>query len=269
MWQVNRLSRMKHFILHQEKKYIKLNKAICIIIPTYNNDQTLAQVIDSVLKYLPSVIVVNDGSTDGTHEILKRYKEKLEIVSYEKNRGKGFAISRGFDRAEQLGYTHAITIDSDGQHYASDIPQFVKAAQDNPNALIVGSRNLTQNNMPKKNTFANKFSNFWFTVQTAHRLSDTQTGYRLYPLQKMKGLRPLTSRYEAELEILVRCAWRNIPIKSIPIQVFYAPEGKRVTHFRPVADFARISLLNTVFVILAIIYGYPSMMLRKATNYTN
>jgi len=239
---------------------------ICVIIPTYNNDQTLAQVIDSALEYLSAVIVVNDGSTDDTLEILKRYQEKIEIVAYEKNRGKGFALRCGFDRAEQLGYTHAITIDSDGQHFASDIPKFVKAAHENPNALIVGSRNLTQDNMPQKNTFANKFSNFWFTVQTAHRLSDTQSGYRLYPLQKMKRLRPLTSRYEAELEILVRCAWRNIPIISIPIHVYYAPEGKRVTHFRPGIDFVRISLLNSLLTLLAFIYGYPSVVIRKVIN---
>ena len=239
---------------------------ICVIIPTYNNDQTLAQVIDSALEYLSAVIVVNDGSTDDTLEILKRYQEKIEIVAYEKNRGKGFALRCGFNRAEQLGFTHAITIDSDGQHFASDIPKFVKAAHENPNALIVGSRNLTQDNMPQKNTFANKFSNFWFTVQTAHRLSDTQSGYRLYPLQKMKRLRPLTSRYEAELEILVRCAWRNIEIISIPIHVFYAPEGERVTHFRPGIDFVRISLLNSLLTLLAFIYGYPSVVIRKVIN---
>jgi len=236
---------------------------VCVIIPTYNNAQTLAQVVDAVLEYLPAVIVVNDGSTDCTQDILERYKEKIEIVSYKKNRGKGYALSRGFDCAEQLGFTHAITIDSDGQHYASDIPQFLKAANENPDRLIVGSRNLTQDNMPKKNTFANKFSNFWFMVQTAQRLSDTQSGYRLYPLKKMKRLRPVTSRYEAELEILVRCAWRNIAITSIPVNVFYAPEGERVTHFRPGVDFFRISVLNSVFVLLAIIYGYPSMFFNE------
>ena len=238
------------------------NPKICVIIPTFNNVQTLSQVIDSVLEYISAIIVVNDGSTDGTLEILKHYQKKIEFVTYEKNRGKGFALRRGFDRAEQLGYTYAITIDSDGQHYASDIPKFVNAAHENPDALIVGSRNLEQDNMPRKNTFANKFSNFWFTVQTAHRLTDTQTGYRLYPLQKMKRLRPVTSRYEAELEILVRCAWRNIPIISIPIQVFYAPEGKRVTHFRPGVDFIRISLLNSILTLLAFLYGYPSMGIR-------
>jgi len=236
---------------------------ICVIIPTYNNAHTLAQVIDYVLEYLPTVIVVNDGSTDDTRKIIKEYEGKIEVINYEKNRGKGFALARGFDRAEELGYTHAITIDSDGQHFAGDIPKFVKAACENSNGLIVGSRNLAQDNMPRKNTFANKFSNFWFTVQTGRRLSDTQTGYRLYPLKKMKRLRPISSRYEAELEILVRCAWRNIAITSIPINVFYAPDGERVTHFRPGIDFIRISILNTIFVFLAVIYGYPAMFFRR------
>ena len=115
---------------------------ICVIIPTYNNGQTLSAVIDSVLSQLQDVIVVNDGSTDSTGEILQRYAEKIEIVAYEKNRGKGFALGCGFDRAEQSGYTHAITIDSDGQHDASDLPHFVKAANENPNGLIMGCRNL-------------------------------------------------------------------------------------------------------------------------------
>ena len=236
---------------------------ICVIIPTYNNEHTLMQIIDAVLEYLLLVVVVNDGSTDGTRDILRQYEGRIEVLSYEKNRGKGYALSRGFDRAEQLGYRYAITMDSDGQHYASDIPRFVKTAGEYPDTLLVGNRNLTNDNMPKKNTFANKFSNFWFTVQTAHRLPDTQTGYRLYPLLKMNRLRPVTSRYEAELEILVRCAWRNITIMSIPIHVFYAPEGKRVTHFRPGMDFFRISALNSIFVLLSIIYGYPSMVVRN------
>ena len=152
---------------------------ICLLLPTYNNGKTLAQVIDSVLEFAPSVIVVNDGSTDNTKEILKRYEGKIEVIEYEKNRGKGYALSRGFDHAEQSGYTHIITIDTDGQHYASDIPLFIKAARENPDILAVGNRNLTQDNMPSKNTFANKFSNFWFTLQTAQRLPDTQTGFRL------------------------------------------------------------------------------------------
>jgi len=236
---------------------------ICVVIPTYNNEKTLAAVVNSVLGYITSVVVVNDGSTDGTGKILAQYEGKITVVSYVKNRGKGYALKRGFDCAERMGYKYALTMDSDGQHFAEDIPLFVAAAEKNPNTLIIGNRNLTQDNMPKKNTFANKFSNFWFALQTGTRLPDTQTGYRLYPLEKMKRLRPFTSRYEAELEILVRCAWRGIRLISIPVQVYYAPEGERVSHFRPGMDFFRISLLNTLFVFLAVVYGYPAKVFRR------
>ena len=236
------------------------NTDICIVIPTYNNEKTLAAVIDSVLEHIDSVVVVNDGSTDRTNEILTQYGEKITIVAYEKNRGKGYALKCGFDGTRRLGYKYALTLDSDGQHFAEDIPHFVETAAKNPGALIVGSRNLTQDNMPKKNTFANRFSNFWFALQTGTRLPDTQTGYRLYPLEKMKRLRPFTSRYEAELEILVRCAWRGIKLISLPVKVYYAPEGERVSHFRPGLDFFRISLLNTLFVLLAVVYGYPAKL---------
>jgi len=245
------------------------SQEICVVVPTYNNEHTLAAAIDSVLGYIASVIVVNDGSTDRTSEILDQYKEKVKIVSYRKNRGKGYALKCGFDCARQMGYHYALTLDSDGQHYAEDIPAFVEAVEKYPGALIVGNRNLTQDNMPKKNTFANKFSNFWFALQTGTQLPDTQTGYRMYPLEKMKRLRPFTSRYEAELEMLVRCAWRGIKLVSIPVRVYYAPEGERVSHFRPGIDFFRISLLNTLFVFLAVIYGYPSKFFRYLQKNNN
>jgi glycosyltransferase involved in cell wall biosynthesis len=238
------------------------NSEICIIIPTYNNARTLTAVIDSVLNYATEIVVVNDGSTDTTNEILFPYKDKIKIISYALNRGKGFALKCGFNYAKERGYRYALSIDADGQHFADDIPLFLDAVEKYPDALIVGYRNLTQDNMPKKNTVANKFSNFWFAVQTGTKLPDTQTGFRLYPLKKMGKLRPFTSRYEAELEILVRCAWRGIKLVSLPIRVYYAPEEERISHFRPGVDFLRISLLNTLFCFLALFYGYPMKLVR-------
>ncbi|MDR0756304.1 MAG: glycosyltransferase [Tannerella sp.] len=236
---------------------------VCVVIPTYNNNAFLGGVLDGVLQYTSSVIVVNDGSTDGTEETLNRYRQHIKIISYSPNRGKGHALRRGFDEAEKSGYSYALTMDSDGQHDACDIPEFVEALRTHPGSMIIGSRNLKQKNMPEKNTFANRFSNFWFTVQTGIRLPDTQTGFRLYPLARMKGMRACTSRYEAELELLVRLAWRNIPLHPIPVHVNYLPEGQRVTHFRPGIDFIRISILNMLFVFGAILYGYPSRLIRR------
>ena len=236
---------------------------ICVIIPTYNNKGTILQVIQSAADYCDDIFVVCDGPTDGTVDLVKQSAIPINVVDYQPNKGKGTALVTGFREALKRGFRYAITLDSDGQHYPSDIPAFVEAITEHPDALIIGSRGLKHDNMPQKNTFANKFSNFWFTVQTAKKLPDTQTGFRLYPLRKMGNMRIITSRYEAELELLVRSAWRNINIIPIPINVYYPPQEERVSFFRPGKDFTRISILNTFFCFAAILYGYPSMLIRK------
>jgi 1-acyl-sn-glycerol-3-phosphate acyltransferase len=201
------------------------------------------------------VIVVNDGSTDDTSEILTTLPSTTTVVSYAKNKGKGHALVEGFRKAKELGFTHAVTMDADGQHFADDIPLLVKAMKKNPDAIIVGSRNLTEENMPPQNTFANRFSNFWFRLQTGIDLPDTQSGFRLYPLASLKGLSLITSRYEAELELMVFAAWAGVSVLSVPVRVYYPPAEERVSHFRPVYDFFRISVLNTVLCIGALLHA--------------
>lgn len=234
---------------------------LCVIIPTYNNGGTILKVVEEVSHYINDIIVVNDGSTDDTTKLLQT--TTANVTSHTENRGKGCALVTGFRKAKEMGYTHAITIDADGQHFASDIPKFLDALENHRNSIVVGCRNLTEENMPRGNTFANKFSNFWFRLQTAIDLQDTQSGYRLYPLAELRGLSWITSRYEAELELLVFAAWAGVSIDSVPVRVYYPPVEERVTHFRPVYDFARISVLNTILCIGALIYGYPRMMIRK------
>ncbi len=228
----------------------------CMIIPTYNNEQTLSKVIEDVQAFTNNIIVINDGSTDSTTEILKRFNS-IECISYSPNKGKGIALRTGFKRAIDKGYRYAITIDSDGQHFADDLPYFIDKIVQEPDSLIIGSRNLNQENMPKKNTFGNKFSNFWFRFQTGISLPDTQSGYRLYPIEKMKDIHYFTSKFEFEIEVSVKAAWNGLKIIPIPINVFYAEKEKRVTHFRPFKDFTRISILNTYFVILALLWYKP------------
>jgi Glycosyltransferases involved in cell wall biogenesis len=240
---------------------------ICVLIPVYNSEKLIVNVIESVLQYAENVIIVNDGSTDGTIDVLSstqaKNPDKIEIVSYNKNAGKGYALRKGFDFAESRGFTHVITIDADGQHKGKDLPKFFSEAVQNPDALLIGTRNFNNPNMPQGNLFANRFSNFWFTLQTGKKLADTQTGFRLYPLKRMNKMRSLTKRYEAELELLVRSAWRNIKILPVEIDVYYPPINERVSFFRPRKDFFRISVLNTVLCFAAVLYGYPSMFLRK------
>lgn len=244
----------------------------CVIMPAYNNRNTVLQVIERLLPYAADIIVVNDGSTDDSLPLLTQYQESLpqnhvnlHIVTYPDNQGKGHALRAGFHKALALGFDYAITIDSDGQHYPEDLPHFMTRleeclAQNQQRVLIVGNRKLHQENMPGGNTFANYFSNFWFALQTWQYLPDTQTGYRLYPLHHLHGLRLITARYEAELELMVLAAWHGVRLESTPIRVYYPPREERVTHFRPFWDFARIFVLNTVLCVLCVIYGWWMML---------
>jgi glycosyltransferase involved in cell wall biosynthesis len=232
-------------------------KDTCIIIPTYNNEQSIGQIVERTLQFPYTVIVINDGCTDGTAKILQQFDGNIILINKLKNRGKGNALKSGLQKAHELGFRYAITLDADGQHYPEDIPHFLTEAQAHPDSLIVGSRILQNKNMSKNSTFANRFSNFWFYIQTGRYLPDTQTGYRLYPLKKMKCLRLLTAKYEAELELLVFSSWHGIKLRPIPIRVYYPPCEERVSHFRPFTDFVRISVLNTFLCIAALIYGLP------------
>lgn len=251
---------------NQEKQRQLLHdRGICVVIPTYNNGGTIAMVVRETLKEISDVIVVNDGSTDDTSKILNSI-EGITTVEYTKNQGKGYALRKGFECALEMGFSYAITLDGDGQHYPSDIALFLKENQKHPGALIIGSRQLIGVQRSKGSSFANQFSNFWFYIQTGRRLADTQTGYRLYPLKKLHGLRLLTSRYEAELELIVFASWHGVEIVPIDIRVYYPPQEQRVSHFRPGKDFARISVLNMVLCFLAVVYGLPLRVYRGIAN---
>lgn len=236
-------------------KVSEINSAV--IIPTYNNDKTLRKVIDGVLLYCDErdLIVVNDGSTDRTAFILESY-EHINVISYTNNQGKGHALKLGFKEAIAKGYERAITIDSDGQHFVEDIPKFIETIKEKPDALIMGSRNMEQEDVPGKSSFGNKFSNFWFKFETGITLPDTQTGFRLYPLAPLKKMSLFTTKFETEIEVLVKMAWRDVEIIPIPIKVIYDMED-RVSHFRPFKDFSRISVLNTYLVTLTLLYFLP------------
>lgn len=248
----------------QYDSLFKKHKA-CVLIPTYNNAGTLAEVVCKVLEYTQDVIVVNDGSTDNTSEILKQFTQIYE-VQYSPNKGKGYALQQGIVEAAKLGYDYAITMDSDGQHYPNDLIHFLEQLDKTPGALIVGARNLNQENVQLKSSFGNKFSNFWFWVNTGISMPDTQSGYRCYPVQRLADKRWFTRKYEFEIEVMVRASWSGVPITYIPISVYYPRPEERVSHFRPFKDFTRISILNTVLVIVAVLWIKPRDFFRLLTS---
>ncbi len=228
----------------------------CVLIPTYNNSGSLVAVINDVLQYTDQIIVVNDGSTDNTAELLQNFP-LLQIITQQTNKGKGVALRTGFDYAFKKGYKYAISIDSDGQHFAKDLYKFLNKLEEAPNAIIIGARNMDQETVPGKSSFGNRFSNFWFKIETGIVMPDTQSGYRLYPLEPLQEIHFFTRRFEFEIEVLVRAAWKGVGIVVVPVSVYYAPAETRVTHFRPVKDFTRISILNTFLVLITALYIIP------------
>ena len=248
-----------------ETRTIEAMAGICVLIPTFNNAATVGKVIEESKLYCKDIFVVNDGSTDDTAAVLESI-EGINVISYMPNRGKGHALQCGLNKARECGFDYCITLDADGQHYPSEIPKFIEAVGTNPGSLIIGARNLNAENMPGKNTFANKFSNFWFKVETWQTLHDTQSGFRLYPLKEIEKIKLFTGMYEFELEIIVKAAWRGIKVMNIPINVYYPPTGERVSHFKPLRDFTRISLLNTFLVLMALLWYYPKKFISSLTR---
>lgn len=235
---------------------------ICVLVPTYNNAQTLLPLLNEISTFTKQIIVVNDGSTDNTLEVLGQISD-LDLLTYAQNQGKGHALKLGFRHAFEKGYQYAITIDSDGQHYPADLPVFLEAIEQNPGTLFIGARNMDQASVPGKSSFGNRFSNFWFWVETGITLPDTQSGYRIYPLAQAAKMKYFTRKYELEIEAPVRLAWKGVPVRAVAVSVYYPPADERVSHFRPFRDFFRISVLNTFLTIWALAYIHPRDFLKK------
>jgi uncharacterized protein (DUF2062 family) len=215
----------------------------CVVIPCFNHAPTVTAVAVAALKYFP-VIAVDDGSTDNP-----QWPVEISVVRLEKNYGKGAALRAGFRRAAGLGFTHAITMDADGQHFAGDLPKFFAAAQAQPDALIVGVRNFFEAGCPTHRRRSNAVSTFWFRVETGVRLGDTQCGFRCYPLALTQELKTRSGRYAFELEFMVRASWVGTPIVPVPVQCTYAPDQLQQSHFRPVKDLAHITAMNIGLVL--------------------
>jgi len=242
-----------------KQKFRDLN--CCVLLPTYNNSKTLESVIKDVLQFTDDVCLVNDGSTDNTPEILSKFPQ-IKVLNYQPNQGKGWALRQGFLFAENHGYNYAISMDTDGQHYAEDLPILLHALEHNPNTIVIGARNMNQENVPVKSNFGRRFSNFWFRFETGIDAPDTQSGYRLYPLKQLNAIRFFTKKFEFEVEVIVRGAWSGLDVLSVPVKVYYPPANERVSHFRPLRDFSRISVLNTCLVMCLFFWILPRNLFR-------
>ncbi len=219
------------------------HKGIFVVIPVYNHGATLRQVVEGVLEQYDLVLVVDDGSNEPVEPLLEGLG--VELIRHAQNHGKGAALKSAAAWGLKRGLTHMISLDADGQHAPGDLPQFFAAIGKEPETLFVGHRDFSQENIPGSSRFGRKFSNFWLRVQTGVRLKDTQSGFRAYPLVIFRDLTFWTSRYNFEVEVLVRAAWGGVALADVDISVFYPPGDERISHFRGFMDNWRLSLLNT------------------------
>lgn len=221
-------------------------------IPCRNNAATIAAVARGALRRCPRVIVVDDGSTDESAEAAAAVRG-ITLLRFKRNRGKGVALRAAMEAAAGMGATHLVSLDGDGQHPPAAIPTLLAESRRHPEALVIGERDLSGKTVPGLSRFGRAFSNFWTKVETGVRVPDTQSGLRVYPLDTTLGLRLFGTRFEFEIEVLVKALWAGIPVHSVPFRVSYPPPEKRVSSFRHFADNARISLMNTCLVARALL----------------
>ncbi|RMG14741.1 MAG: DUF2062 domain-containing protein [Planctomycetota bacterium] len=241
----------------------------CVVIPTYENPRTLADTVRGALATVGAVLVVDDGSGEATARVLvelSRAHPELVVLRHPRNRGKGAALRTGFRAARERGFTHAVSMDSDGQHLAREIPRLLAEARAHPEAIILGARDLRAAGAGPGSRFGRLNSNFWVWVITGQRLPDTQTGFRCYPLAPLSELALFADGYGFEVEVLVRACWSGIPVRAVPVEVRYLPPGERVSHLR-LRNHLRIAHLNARFVTQKICLPPPYLRLRSQRRF--
>lgn len=211
-----------------------------IVIPVYNHEERVRDVVEAAVRTGLPVIVVDDGSTDASSSRVMEIPG-IRILRHPVNRGKGAALLTGF--AEAAGIADwAVTVDADGQHDPAEITGVIKAIPSGLRPIVIGMRRgMNGVDVPWTSRFGRKFSNFWVWSSGGPLLSDSQSGFRVYPLPEVLELAVQSRRFQFEVEVLARATWKGIPILEAPVSVSYTPGVKRISHFRPFVDFMRNS----------------------------
>ena len=235
-----------------------MNKVL-VVIPVYNHLASIRDVVCRCLKYCPDILVVDDGSEQDVGTVLTDLD--ITIKRHERNRGKGQAILTAANYAAEHKKTHIITLDADGQHYPEQIPEFIAAANEQPEAIVLGVRDFNSSGAPFSSRFGRAFGNFWVRLQTGIKIRDIQSGYRLYPVFVLNNLKYMFHTYAFEDEVIVRGLWAGIPVKEIAVKVHYPAHTDRISHFCKFRDNLKLTFLNTYLTFRSII-PWPHMQIQ-------
>jgi len=213
---------------------------IWCVIPVYNNGTTVKSVALKCREQLDHVLVVDDGSTDV--DIPALFADTgIEVLCHETNRGKGAALLSALSEVWKKGAQWMICVDADGQHHPEDIPAFFPLMEQSPSSLIIGARDFSTANVPGGSRFGRQFSNFWIKLECGISISDSQSGFRAYPVDYLTQMKFRGDRFDFEVEVLTKAVWYGLSLREVPVQVTYAPKGERISHFHQWKDNARLT----------------------------
>jgi len=215
---------------------------LIIVIPVYNHSTTLLDVATRALAVHDDVMVVDDGSTDKSADILAGLN--VHLINQEKNLGKGAAIKKAALAARKLGMTHIITIDANGRYDPADFHLFTDALKKNKDSIIIGRRDFKKANVPILYRFSRRLSNFWFQVQTGKSLGDVRCTFRAYPLAVFENLTLRTRRNSFEVEVLTKAAWAGVDLNEVNISAYFPLSKKQKFNFDFLMDNLRVALFN-------------------------
>ena len=221
----------------------------CFLIPIYNHHETINSTVQHLLPFGFAIIIADDGSDSATKAVLaelaQRYAQ-VEIITLPQNGGKGAAMCAAMLRAHQLGFSHGLQIDADGQHDVADVPKFWQAAAKCPAALISGAP-VYDSSMPLGRKIGREITHFWVRIETLSlQIKDSMLGFRVYPLQSCVDIiqtHRIGQRMDFDIEIMVRLFWHGVPVQFLPTKVIY-PVGGR-SHFNMLKDNWLISKMHT------------------------
>jgi len=241
---------------------------IACVIPHYNHSKTIVSVAVKCKRYIDEVLVIDDGSSDLSDEIVTRLSDAgVELIRLERNRGKGFALKTAAKVLAERNVGYMITLDADGQHDPADIPQFLQVLKLRNDCVIVGCRDFSVPNVPESSKFGRKFSNFWVKLETGCSCGDTQSGFRAYPVAAVNSLHLHCDRYNFEIEVLVKLLWAGFEAVDLPIRVTYLPGKERISHFRKGADNWRLSMLHTLLVARQLLFIPHKKLIKRPPEF--
>jgi glycosyltransferase involved in cell wall biosynthesis len=211
---------------------------IAAIIPALNAERTIAAVVAESRRHIEPVLVIDDGSSDATGEVARAVG--ATVIRHDLNRGKGGALKTGFAWALEQGFEAVITLDADGQHLPSEIPAFIDARRETGADLIIGGRSHLFGQMLPRRRLANRFSALCISIASGARITDSQSGFRLYSDQLLRTVKPRTDGFDMESEVIVRAGRRGLKIVTIPIELGFV-NGIATSHYKPLKDTLRIA----------------------------